>query len=297
MKNLYFHPLSSYPGPLLSRASILPHTLRLWSGTGPAQIHALHERYGPVVRIGPNHLSYTDVRGWRDIYGQHRQQDQDHHGGARNENAKARLFYENQTLERGVEPDTMLTAGWDEHARVRRALAGGFSEAGVRGQESVIAGYVDLLVRQLSNRGGKDKVDLVRWYNWTTFDVVGDLVFAESFECLERGRGHPFVDMVTGFVDQQALLLGMKYCGLGKLGVVRWVVANWLSYDALDEMRAILRAKLGRRLEVKEERGDLFEGLMRKREEWVSAFTTTATTTSRCNTSGATVPNDSLAAR
>ncbi|KAJ4286592.1 hypothetical protein N0V88_007954 [Collariella sp. IMI 366227] len=67
--NLYLHPLASYPGPLLSRAYPFPHAWRIVSGRGPMKVHAMHEKYGPVMRIGPNHLSYTDLRAWKDVFG------------------------------------------------------------------------------------------------------------------------------------------------------------------------------------------------------------------------------------
>jgi hypothetical protein len=69
-----FHPLARYPGPLLARVS------RLWAlhvvlGRKQHQVsHQLFERYGDVVRTGPNHLIIRDaaaipaVLGSRDIW-------------------------------------------------------------------------------------------------------------------------------------------------------------------------------------------------------------------------------------
>jgi hypothetical protein len=117
-----------------------------------------------------------------------------------------------------------------------------------------------------------ERVDLVEWYNWITFDVVGELVFAESFGCLEGERSHPFVEVVTQFIDQQAAFVALRYSGVGRLRVVKWLVktlVRLLAADRLGELNDLMGAKLKHRLEVKEERTDLFEGLMRKREEWV----------------------------
>ena len=66
----YFkHDLSYYPGPLLWSISRLPQTYYLFRGTLPWKIHELHKRYGPVVRVAPNELSYTNLEAWNDIYG------------------------------------------------------------------------------------------------------------------------------------------------------------------------------------------------------------------------------------
>ncbi|KAK4120237.1 cytochrome P450 [Parathielavia appendiculata] len=275
--NLFLHPLRSYPGPLLSRASALPHALRLLSDHGPVMVHALHEKYGPVVRVGPNHLTYTDLRAWKDIYHvrhAHGHRNDGGSGGDVRENGKSWLFYRESVMERpdGEEPVSLLDADWEEHSRLRRALAGGFSEKAMREQEVVIQGYVDLLVRGLRGRMERgEAVDLVQWYNWTTFDVIGDLVFAESFGCLEGEMGHPFISMVTGFVRQQAALLAVKYAGLSRWRVVksvlRWAIKR-MAGDKAQTLHEIMWAKLKRRLDMKEERTDLFEGLMSKRKEW-----------------------------
>ena len=49
--------------------------------------------------------------------------------------------------------------------------------------------YVDLLVQRLYENCAAP-VDIVKWYNSTTFDIVGDLLFGESYECLQKSRLH-----------------------------------------------------------------------------------------------------------
>jgi hypothetical protein len=51
-----FHPLAKYPGPLLARVSRLWATRHAASGRQNYVSHELFERYGDVVRTGPNHL-------------------------------------------------------------------------------------------------------------------------------------------------------------------------------------------------------------------------------------------------
>jgi hypothetical protein len=50
-------------------------------------------------------------------------------------------------------------------------LAHAFSEKSLRAQEGLIKGYVDLLMERLRERGGQ-VVDMVQWFNYTTFDVM-----------------------------------------------------------------------------------------------------------------------------
>lgn len=67
--NLFFHPLANFPGPRLRAVSELPHCWSMWSGYDHLHIKALHDYYGPVVRITPNALSFNGPKAWLDIYG------------------------------------------------------------------------------------------------------------------------------------------------------------------------------------------------------------------------------------
>lgn len=227
-------------------------------------VHKLHEQYGPVVRIAPNHLSYTDLQGWRDIYG--------HRSGPQHankpENPKSRLYYRDDDDD-AEPPPNILNAGREEHSRLRRAISHGFSDRAMREQEPLIQRYVDLLARGLRESGedGKTPLDLVKWYNWATFDIIGDLTFAESFGCLEEKRTHPFVEMITGVVTQGVWLFALRYLRL------RWavrLVMRRTGNDPLGQLRKGMAEKLEHRLSIEKERFDLFEGLMKRREEWVS---------------------------
>ena len=42
------------------------------------------------------------------------------------------------------------------------------------------------------------KVDMVKWYSWLTFDIIGDLTFGSSFKCLDTRANHSWVNMVFG---------------------------------------------------------------------------------------------------
>ncbi|CAJ2500225.1 Uu.00g030780.m01.CDS01 [Anthostomella pinea] len=64
----FANPLSSVPGPLLSRWTDLHVRLRLLNGSKARYMHSLHEQYGPVFRVGPNSVDVSDVAGARDIH-------------------------------------------------------------------------------------------------------------------------------------------------------------------------------------------------------------------------------------
>lgn len=67
--NIYFHPLSRFPGPLVCKVSRIPHWVAFLGGHQATYIKKLHDKYGDVLRICPDELSYTDAQAWKDIYG------------------------------------------------------------------------------------------------------------------------------------------------------------------------------------------------------------------------------------
>ncbi|KAH8593864.1 hypothetical protein B0O99DRAFT_688298 [Bisporella sp. PMI_857] len=67
---LFLHPLAGVPGPLLAKISRLWLLRNDFSWKGSENFHRMHQKYGPVVRIAPNELSYDDLATYNDIYGQ-----------------------------------------------------------------------------------------------------------------------------------------------------------------------------------------------------------------------------------
>jgi cytochrome P450 len=55
--------------------------------------------------------------------------------------------------------------------------------------------YIDLLVERLKERNSQT-VDMVSWYNFTTWDIISDLAFGEPFGCLNESRFHPWISTI-----------------------------------------------------------------------------------------------------
>lgn len=154
------------------RATRWGYCLRQMGGTLPFDMLDLHKRYGPVVRVAPNELAFSDPQAWKDIMG---------HRTAAAENAAEMEKWKNFYRPVEGQPTDIVNAGREEHALLRRTMAHGFSDRSMREQQPLIKGYIDLLIRRLREHGedGKKPVDLAAWYNFTTFDVIGDLAFGE----------------------------------------------------------------------------------------------------------------------
>ena len=56
-----------------------------------------------------------------------------------------------------------------------------FSPKSLLEQEPIVQKYVDLLIEQIGKHGtGKDGLEIVRWYNYCTFDVRALLTFVST---------------------------------------------------------------------------------------------------------------------
>ncbi|KAL1969776.1 hypothetical protein VTN77DRAFT_7285 [Rasamsonia byssochlamydoides] len=183
--NLFFHPLASVPGPRLYAMSQIPYLHHMIAGKWPFVLAKLHDKYGPIVRIAPSDVSFISATAWNDIHG-HRT-----HGKLPFEK-DTRIFAPTLT-----DTPHVIKAKSGDHARMRRLLAHAFSEKALRGQEGIIQYYIGLLISKLREHAAAGgNIDLVKWYNYTTLDIIGHLSFGKSFGCLVQSKYHLGVGMV-----------------------------------------------------------------------------------------------------
>lgn len=155
----------------------------------------IHEKYGPVIRLSPNELAFTSAAAWQDIYG---------HRNGRQDLNKDPIHVGSVDPMPGV--STISMADHPNHARQRKALSHGFSKKALWEQEGIVQEFVDKLMtrfQEFAKRG--ETFDIVKWYNFITFDVIGDLSFGESFGCLERGDFHFWITLIFDAVKAGAI--------------------------------------------------------------------------------------------
>ena len=254
--NAYFHPLSSYPGPKSAAASNIPYALAQINGKLPQWIHALHIAYdSPVIRIRPGELSFISADAWKDIYSYragHFQFERDEitYGRAQN----------------GVH--TLLTAPKEDHARLRRVLDHAFSDRAFRDQMPIVAGHVDTLIESLHEqiRGQYlGKIDLNKWYNWMSFDVIGDLAFGQSFGCLKSQTYHPWVEMIFGNLKGIAIMGACnRFAAVRRL--LPYFIPKRLVQMKEDHFAAAVRT-VEKRLERETDRADFMTPIIKHNNE------------------------------
>ena len=174
-----------------------PQSILDLNRTKSVQAKRAHDKYVDVdvVIISPTALVYRSAQAWKDIYG--------HRKSGDGSFLKDPNFYIV-----GPSGPNLLNANETDHARGRRLLSHAFSERGLRDQESLITSYIDLLVERLNDEipASRDTLDMTRWYNYTTFDIIGDLAFGEPFDCLCESQYHPWVSMVFNSTKVASLM-------------------------------------------------------------------------------------------
>lgn len=240
--NLYFHPLAAYPGPFWARSGRLWYCNTLVRGTLPFSVYEAHLKYGDVVRIAPDELAYNDFRAWKDIYG---------HRSGKGEIPKDPNFY----LNTAAGHLSIIAAPSERHGTLRRLLSHGFSEKALRDQEPILQYYVDLFIRRLRDQSVTDgRIDIVKWYNFFTFDVIGDLAFGESFHCLETGQNHPWIEFIFKIIIQGTLARAADHFPFVKTLLVRFIPKSLR--EGLEAHIALMKSKALHRLNMKTDRTD-----------------------------------------
>ncbi|KAI1817267.1 cytochrome P450 [Poronia punctata] len=178
--NFYFHPLRHIPGPPLWIAFPILRNLLMVRGSSEVTIRDMHEKYGEVMRVAPNVVYFLHPQAWKDIYG---------HGHAE----FPKHYPEGYTMN----PKKIIASNPRDHFRLRRAMLPAFSDKALAQQEPLITTYVDLLIqrlRQVSETA--EPTNMVRWYNFTTFDLIADLAYGESLHGLESGQSNVWLENI-----------------------------------------------------------------------------------------------------
>jgi len=247
--NVFFHPLRKFPGPKSYAASPLPKMKNLIMGTLVRDTQALHKKYGDIVRVAPDELSFQAADAWKDIYGQKPGQPAWQ---------KDRRFYP-LSLE---ESRSIFQTNDADHSRVRRLISAGFSDGALRSQEPLMKQYIELLVEKLKQQADANQpVNIVSWLNFMSFDLIGDLAFGEPFDCLSESGYHPWVAMIFAHVKTSAYSNVM-----GRIPFGQWLLKSLTPKSLMEQHKAhyeLTRTKVTKRLAKVTDRPDLLGHIMK----------------------------------
>lgn len=181
----------------------------IWRGQDTKTKQRLHSQYGPVVRVSPTEISYIDAEAngkglsgtnaWKEIYG--------HRLSGKRSFAKDRRLYAipvNGTT-------SILSSDDASHARQRRVLSHAFSDKALKIEEPLFKRWASLLAEKLQALSFTDApIDLVAYYNYTTFDLMADLTFSESLHMLEGSEYSPWVATIFASIKSMTRLRAVR---------------------------------------------------------------------------------------
>ncbi|KAJ5648686.1 cytochrome P450 [Penicillium lividum] len=249
--NFFLHPLRRYPGPKLWAISRIPYSICYMSGKAHKRILELHEKYGDIVRIAPNELIFCYPEAFNDIMG-HRKQGEE-------ENGKDQDFWKEDSI-------TLTGSNGQNHRRVRRILSHAFSAKAMAEQEPLIKGYVELLIEKLKIAvAGDESQEMTSWYNWTTFDIIGDLAYADPFGCLQTSSYHPWVKLIFKHIKGLAI-----NNSVAKFPFAQSLLKLMMPKEVAKDIRAhheFNQAKVAKRLSLKDPRPDFMQSMINAREK------------------------------
>lgn len=220
LRNKYYRSgsLHRIPGPLLASYTDLYRVYIAWTGRAQTYHIALHKRYGPIVRLGPNTVSLNDQDACRTIY------------GIKSGFTKSAFYPVQATIAKGRTLQSLFNTRNEEfHARLRRAVASGYAmstlvefEPLVEETIAVFLGEIERryvcfvdsatsdgsegaergVKRSRSRRQHNKVCDFGQWLQFYAFDVIGELTFSKRLGFVERGED------VDGIIGNLEWLLG-----------------------------------------------------------------------------------------
>jgi cytochrome P450 len=255
---IWFHPLAKYPGPLWAKLSSFYIVTKAIQCRDTYTRYELHQKYGSVVRTGPNELCFTDMNSIKDIYGQSA------------EPCLKSAFYRGFTLTgtHSVFSSTERTT----HARMRRLLSNGLSERGVlrlQGELQVmIERYLSIIDDQSRSGtavdGEESKKSVVELHDLTHHlfqDIVSLLSFGKSFDILATGKKSQGADDIETYFSICPLFGTFPLARYLPFGIFK------AAYEAQPRIVRFVQACIddyrARLLREKESGSDLQQGLLR----------------------------------
>ncbi|KAJ9132171.1 Cytochrome p450 [Pleurostoma richardsiae] len=179
VRNRYHHGLSKYPGPFLAS---LTDWWRFWDvyGRRAENTHIkLHEKYGDVVRLGPNVLSFADPKALKSIYGLNK--------GF----VKSDFYVVQQSVVKGHSLQSLFSTTDNEfHQQFRRCVNSAFAMSALVQYEPFVDNTTKLFLEQTERLyvGNPEGCNFTRWLQFYAFDVIGEITYSKRHGFIEKNE-------------------------------------------------------------------------------------------------------------
>ncbi|KAJ5629935.1 cytochrome P450 [Penicillium herquei] len=230
--------LRDLPGPWIARFTPFYRAWRISHGDAPLYYRKLHQRYGPIVRTGPNTVDISDPKALSTIYGIN----------SKFLKSSQSAFYDTFSpfFEDKVMPSMFSVRDPATHQALRRPVAQKFSMSSIKSLEPFADECTKIFIDSMKDLEGQ-RVDLGEWLQWYAFDVIGAITFQQRFGFMEQRK-----DVQNMIAD---LEVGLQYAGIvGQVPSLHsWMIGNiWVGkflamqpfVHAPDPLRSMVQASI-----------------------------------------------------
>ncbi|KAF4955214.1 hypothetical protein FSARC_11919 [Fusarium sarcochroum] len=166
---------------LTNLTPMLWYMYQVHTGNSHLVLEKLHQRYGSIVRIGPNIIDVDDPRLIKHIF------------AFQNGWLKTEFYHGSSALVNGqIVYNVFSQTDPTQHKKERRPIGKFYSNASIRDQEPLMNNAIEKLCKQLEKHfmDGDDadkECDLGQWILYHMWDAIGTMTFSQSFGYLENG--------------------------------------------------------------------------------------------------------------
>ncbi|KAF2219367.1 cytochrome P450 [Elsinoe ampelina] len=178
LRTRYRPGLRNVPGPFTASFSNWWKWKAVWRRNMHRENIRVHEDYGPIVRIGPNHVSLADPGSMAAIY------------GIQTVFKKSEFYPLAEAIYKGrFLPNLFTTQSNEYHAKLKKGAARAFAMDTMIGLESYVDECVELLLARLSEVSAEKRsaIDAVAWMQYFAFDVLGQINFSKDLGFMKKG--------------------------------------------------------------------------------------------------------------
>jgi len=186
---VFFHPLKKFPGPFGNKLGNLWFSFQLGKADAYKKVLGLHEKHGDFVRVGSSDLSVIHPKAVAVIYGV----------GTK---CGRSAFYNGDPL-----PSLISCREKSAHDKRRRVWSPAFGDKALQGYAKRTRTYDDQLVSRIESAAASgEPMNMSKWFNYYSFDVMGDLAFGKPFDMLKNDEEHWAVTLMNTGLEALAFL-------------------------------------------------------------------------------------------
>ncbi|KAI0521298.1 putative cytochrome P450 [Xylaria bambusicola] len=173
----FFHPVSHVPGPFLAKFSPLWIMRALYRMKFNSELQALHQRYGPAVRISLNEVSFASLEAETTIYA--KQED-----GRFSKNGTFLTLFSDLVLNT---PTLITIPDPGLHKKLHKVIEQAFTPRALAKQEPIQKLHIDMaklnIDKVAENGSTMDLADTLETIFW---EIISDLAFGEPLMAGKR---------------------------------------------------------------------------------------------------------------